>query len=897
MASAADQAALNRALQAGMRPRATGGSRGLIITIPSSGAGKATFRTLINTRGELTSAGTHYYSQLNQPAPDRKFDPDQQPTRGPQGRSERILLRDGTPGTVRTWNHLTNSWKLSKLGLDFYGRKSDRWIVRVPVTAHVQRVNGSYWAKQDWIESTSIPELGEMAFPASMTEPQQRAEVKRRVAAWLATKTEEFEGEALLLEGDYDPKTYDASRSTEYSREETRIVGGVAQVNVAIDRPLNHIKHWVFCDMYDVHGLAPEGFEPAGNCVVHQLELLVRKRGVLLWTRQAIEGHLDGILEKLYPSGGPYYDDESNTTLDWRVVGVTARMVLELCRLHEIPVHILWHDHVVESFTPAVVSGNVTRQALHIRGDHAYFYKDPHTKGWITRHSKAAPKAMALETMKLARRAPETDLSGWLPLPPDREVLAGHFYLVGEAEMLRYRTELHQQRICPKVYLNGPCAQNIKSLIVKRPGKTGDVVVHCVPRDFQMCAAFVERFNKATGKSLKYCGESPGAIMAGAFEELSRPNKRKEMTQELRQRVFDLQRGLCADCGDTLHKFQIDHRVPLCFGGDDEFHNMAAVCPPCHAQKSYGEVMSNVEDGNPLTSRFNRETFELFVQSAKPPQLVANVHPPEPGRVTVQADVIRCRLSQLLENVHDLPVFSALDEIEETRRGELGDYNWIHRTRDLRSPIKMLPYFGPGFYWKAETAWMLDVGIVTWDEIKFTFTASAHFPPSYLATRLQRLDTLWGERRAAEESSVEAKFALNAMLGVWSMTKHVAYHLTTTSDPDDVMAEKVQVTPAPGSEMRDESYVFRDYVTKTKMLSFASLRPVHQICLSQERLVMAKLNYILDRLQIPRRLLSFRNDGASIQPGRHLQALRDALKVTYGGLTKLQRHEKLRRCL
>ena len=168
--------------------------------------------------------------------------------------------------------------------------------------------------------------------------------------------------------------------------------------------------------------------------------------------------------------------------------------------------------------------------------------------------------------MKLARRTTETDLSGWLPLPAledQAEDLSGHFYLVGEAEMLRHRTELHQQRICPKVYLNGPCAQNIKSLIVKRPGKKGDVVVHCVPRDFRMCAAFVAHFNQATGKSLKYCGESPGAIMAGAFEELSRPNKRKEMTPELRERVFDAHRGMCADCGDILCRFQVDHRVPL----------------------------------------------------------------------------------------------------------------------------------------------------------------------------------------------------------------------------------------------------------------------------------------------------------------------------------------------
>ena len=96
--------------------------------------------------------------------------------------------------------------------------------------------------------------------------------------------------------------------------------------------------------------------------------------------------------------------------------------------------------------------------------------------------------------------------------------------------------------------------------------------------------------------------------------------------------------------------------------------------------------------------------------------------------------------------------------------------------------------------------------------------------------------------------------------------------------------------------MQDDRYVFHDYVTKTKMTSFASLRPVHQICLSQERLVMAKLVYILDRLQIPRRLLSFRNDGASIQPGKHLEALKTALRVTYGELTRLQ-YEPLRRCL
>ncbi len=67
------------------------------------------------------------------------------------------------------------------------------------------------------------------------------------------------------------------------------------------------------------------------------------------------------------------------------------------------------------------------------------------------------------------------------------------------------------------------------------------------------------------------CGVAAGLVGSEMCirERLSRPNKRKEMTQELRQRVFDAHGGVRADCGDALGKFQIDHRVPLCLGGDD----------------------------------------------------------------------------------------------------------------------------------------------------------------------------------------------------------------------------------------------------------------------------------------------------------------------------------------
>ena len=147
-----------------------------------------------------------------------------------------------------------------------------------------------------------------------------------------------------------------------------------------------------------------------------------------------------------------------------------------------------------------------------------------------------------------------------------------------------------------------------------------------------------------------------------------------------------------------------------------------------------------MEDRVQVVSRFKREAQALLARSREPPQLGATLHEPQQGQVTVRADVIRCRYTQFLENVHDIPVFSALDDIVETVPGNLGDYNFLHRTRDLRSPQKLLPYWGPVWYWRAETEWLLDVGIITWSEVKRTFTASAHFPPSYLPSRLEYMD-------------------------------------------------------------------------------------------------------------------------------------------------------------
>jgi hypothetical protein len=97
----------------------------------------------------------------------------------------------------------------------------------------------------------------------------------------------------------------------------------------------------------------------------------------------------------------------------------------------------------------------------------------------------------------------------------------------------------------------------------------------------------------------------------------------------------------------------------------------------------------------------------------------------------MQVDVIRCRFNQFLENVHELPIFCGLDDIRPAQEGVLGDYSFVHRVRMHDTPVqKILPYWGAGWYWRAEVEWMLDVGTLVWTDIIYTLTASAHVPPS-----------------------------------------------------------------------------------------------------------------------------------------------------------------------
>jgi len=52
-------------------------------------------------------------------------------------------------------------------------------------------------------------------------------------------------------------------------------------------------------------------------------------------------------------------------------------------------------------------------------------------------------------------------------------------------------------------------------------------------------------------------------------------------------RVFERAKGHCAICGRRLHRWQLDHIVPLSQGGRHAEDNLQCLCSePCHAAKT-----------------------------------------------------------------------------------------------------------------------------------------------------------------------------------------------------------------------------------------------------------------------------------------------------------------------
>ena len=67
----------------------------------------------------------------------------------------------------------------------------------------------------------------------------------------------------------------------------------------------------------------------------------------------------------------------------------------------------------------------------------------------------------------------------------------------------------------------------------------------------------------------------------------------RAVPEKLKKVVASNQQWKCNYCCETLiYTYQVDHVIPLHDGGDNSIHNLQALCPNCHAEKTFTETIS-----------------------------------------------------------------------------------------------------------------------------------------------------------------------------------------------------------------------------------------------------------------------------------------------------------------
>ena len=147
------------------------------------------------------------------------------------------------------------------------------------------------------------------------------------------------------------------------------------------------------------------------------------------------------------------------------------------------------------------------------------------------------------------------------------------------------------------------------------------------------------------------------------------------------------------------------------------------------------------------------------------------------------------------------------------------------------------------------------------------------------------------EERGCRDSrpAMLAKYGSVALLGDWATRKHYRFRLETTSCDQDCRSQSVAYSSAtPGSPQEIGVSVFRDIVTRQEVLALTSMRPVHQMCLEQERPI-ARARLLILRQADPKLLLSLRvvEVFCRIARNRKEKFMAQVEDITYGDLASV----------
>ena len=97
----------------------------------------------------------------------------------------------------------------------------------------------------------------------------------------------------------------------------------------------------------------------------------------------------------------------------------------------------------------------------------------------------------------------------------------------------------------------------------------------------------------------------------------------------------------------------------------------------------------------------------------------------------------RCRQRALEHNAYPVPVFSPLDCVEAVEDYRLGDINFVDAKQT--NIVDQLGYT-PGWQHRVQTEFLLHMGIIGWEHVKFRLSSTAHYPANMFQRALQLME-------------------------------------------------------------------------------------------------------------------------------------------------------------
>ena len=756
--------------------------------------GKSTI-SMVDNAGKKTPAGLYWEQKAGAPPiPDGGFL--QQAARR-EGNIETIVLRDGRRGVTRRWDPASNEFKFTALGKKYYATLRRNYVVDVPITIKGKRRNGTTYQIKSHMKMERLG-LRPVEVPLNLTLAERRAFIQRRVAAAI-------QKDQPLIEVSDEQWFFDDAGSWGVHEETVGVdpETGTPEAHTILDRRTRAPEPLVSNTLLYQEALCEEAFVAANDklCGPRQMAALLKC-------------DMSTIIRQLSLISLGLYGTE-----DWEDQGVTPRMILEYCRQQGYGCVVIHNEEVMEN-----LPGDEPTLAFAVHEDHVYFYKDKGVRRALAKRTGAEAPRRLRKVQKASQCPPASEWEAW-----GRDIRPGHFWAL-EDEMNSIRAWFLQQHKSPKVLMRDEV--KVRTLIynLRKNEENGPGVcyIHSLPEYFDELQCWLQRLDVG----IEYRGEGLPALSLKVLQTLvKRSRERTWLTPEEKAAILEDNEHSCAICGSKNVAFEFDHIARLSESyGEQEFQPL---CPECHREKTTQEA--RMYDGDQLASHFELEVWNRYVESPRPRALVGRLRNTKTEDVKDMeiADVIRCRRSALLYNVHPIPVFCPLDDIKERGAGtELGDLNYVTKEFVAQGGAARygdnlvrtsLGYCGPGWQHRVQTEWLLHTSVITWDDISHTLTATAHLPANILAEPLERMEQAW------LDNSVLAKLSVNSLIGLWAIDEASTLKVQTSTREDDAPRQGCLTS----TFHYDGGFVY-DFLTRTKLISNASCRPLHDICMCTE---------------------------------------------------------------